>query len=279
MTEPYIPFYPADHLADTMHLTLEEQGAYTKLMFVMWRAGGYLEDDDKKTCLILGVTQKKWIQIKSSLKEFFVYENGKFFQKRLLAERRSAEEIRIKKSEAGRASAKAKSLNNKDTTPTPVENVLEQTPNKNSTTRAVLRTPEPILSEANASSSRSNHPQKSIILPDWLPAEPWQSFEEMRKKIKKPMTDRARELVMAKLDRFRAQGHDPTEILNHSVLNNYQDIYEPKEKIHGNPNNSANIQANRAGYGNGYHPPKPGNAAAAREATRSVLAEMGIPYE
>nr|BDD45131.1 hypothetical protein 19 [bacterium] len=26
-------------LADTLHMTLEEQGAYTRLLFIMWRSG------------------------------------------------------------------------------------------------------------------------------------------------------------------------------------------------------------------------------------------------
>lgn len=74
--------------------------------------------------------------------------------------------------------------------------------------------------------------QQEVILPDWLPLPEWQGFQEMRNKIKKPMTARAERLAIGKLDEFRAKGHDPTEILNQSTFNDYQDLYEPKENRH-----------------------------------------------
>ncbi len=68
----------------------------------------------------------------------------------------------------------------------------------------------------------------------WLPVSEWEAFKAMRAKIKKPMTEHAEKLALAKLDEFRAKGHDPTKILNQSILNNWQDLYEPKENQNGN---------------------------------------------
>lgn len=68
-----------------------------------------------------------------------------------------------------------------------------------------------------------------ITIPDWLPLQPWEEFKAMRNKIKKPMTSRAEQLAIGKLEQFRSRGHDPTEILNQSILNDYQDLYEPKK--------------------------------------------------
>ncbi len=65
-------------------------------------------------------------------------------------------------------------------------------------------------------------------IPDWIPSSAWNEFKEMRVKIKKPMTLRAAHLILDKLDRFRTLGHDPTTVLNQSIINNWQDIYEPK---------------------------------------------------
>lgn len=73
-------------------------------------------------------------------------------------------------------------------------------------------------------------PHQEIILPPWLPLPEWEGFKEMRLKIRKPMTTRAERLAIGKLERFMAQGHDPGEILNQSIMNDYQDLYEPKEK-------------------------------------------------
>ena len=56
------------------------------------------------------------------------------------------------------------------------------------------------------------------------------SFVEMRKKIKKPMTDYAFKLLLNKLEKL-SNGFDGNKmlILNQSILNGWQDVYELKE--------------------------------------------------
>ena len=72
--------------------------------------------------------------------------------------------------------------------------------------------------------------RSSIELPEWLPLEQWKAFEEMRRKSKKPMTDRAKVLIFNKLEKFRRAGHDIAEILDKSTLKNWTDVYEPDLK-------------------------------------------------
>lgn len=69
---------------------------------------------------------------------------------------------------------------------------------------------------------------QSVTLPAFVPADAWDGFVEMRKKIKKPMTDRAVQLMFAKLGRFADAGHDIRDCLERSTLNNWQDVFEPK---------------------------------------------------
>ncbi|WP_116521024.1 DNA replication domain protein [Achromobacter insuavis] len=66
------------------------------------------------------------------------------------------------------------------------------------------------------------------LLPDWVPAEPWQQFEEMRRKKKKPMTDAARKLAVTKLDTLRTAGHDVATVIGQSVLHAWDSFYELK---------------------------------------------------
>jgi len=66
-----------------------------------------------------------------------------------------------------------------------------------------------------------------FVLPDWVPVDAWAGFVAMRKK--KPMTDRARDLIVAKLSRFRDQGHDIGAILDKSTVSGWTDVFEPKE--------------------------------------------------
>jgi len=70
---PYMPFYVESYLADTTRLTMEEQGAYTRLLFNMWINGAYLLDDDRKLAKMLGIHTNKWLKLKPALKPFFLY--------------------------------------------------------------------------------------------------------------------------------------------------------------------------------------------------------------
>lgn len=56
-------------------------------------------------------------------------------------------------------------------------------------------------------------------------------FEEMRKRIKKPLTDRAKELILEKLEQL-APGDEQKQIkiLDQSVMNSWQGVFELKEK-------------------------------------------------
>ncbi len=69
-----------------------------------------------------------------------------------------------------------------------------------------------------------------IALPGYVDREAWQGFEEMRKTIKKPLTDRARKLVVYELDRIKRAGHCPNAALDQSTCHCWADVYQPREK-------------------------------------------------
>jgi len=69
-----------------------------------------------------------------------------------------------------------------------------------------------------------------IALPGYIDKDAWSGFEEMRKSIKKPLTDRARMLILYELQRMKDAGHDPNRCLDQSTLNCWQDIWVPREK-------------------------------------------------
>lgn len=77
------------------------------------------------------------------------------------------------------------------------------------------------------------------VFPDWLNVKTWNEYLEMRNKIKKPATDRAKELAINKLEKMRGLGYDPNLLLEQSILNCWQDIYEPKQK--GNINGKSKV--------------------------------------
>lgn len=75
-------------------------------------------------------------------------------------------------------------------------------------------------------------PQGALVVPDWVPAEPWSEFVAMRraKGSRNPFTVGAAKGIVAKLDGFRAEGYDLAEVLAQSTRNGWSDVFEPKVK-------------------------------------------------
>ena len=67
---PYMPLYIEAFLADTAGLTLEEQGAYIRLLCHMWINCGKLVDNNKIIARILGVHVNKWLKIRQNLEGY-----------------------------------------------------------------------------------------------------------------------------------------------------------------------------------------------------------------
>lgn len=72
-----------------------------------------------------------------------------------------------------------------------------------------------------------------FALPAHIPAQPWADFVAMRQRIRKPMTDRAKELAVLELDKLAAAGWPPGDVLNNSTMNSYQGLVPPKGRNNG----------------------------------------------
>ena len=66
----------------------------------------------------------------------------------------------------------------------------------------------------------------AVDLPDWLPVKEWNGYLKMRQRIRKPATVEAMRLAIAELDRLRAAGNDPKLVLEQSILNSWQGVFE-----------------------------------------------------
>ena len=75
-------------------------------------------------------------------------------------------------------------------------------------------------------------------LPERIPAEPWAEFVTMRRRMGKPLTPRAKQLAVEKLDELATAGWPPGEVLNNSILNSYQGLVPPKENRNGTRNHN-----------------------------------------
>jgi hypothetical protein len=85
-------------------------------------------------------------------------------------------------------------------------------------------------------------------LPDWIPIDAWNGWVEMRMIRKKPLTDRAYNQAISKLDTLRAKGQNITEVLDRSTMNSWTDLYEIKEQKNGTTNRTTGNPRNENGF-------------------------------
>ena len=82
---------------------------------------------------------------------------------------------------------------------------------------------------ATSSSCTKVHIEEKA-LPDWLPKDLWNDFIEHRKKLRKPMTDKAEELLLKKVAWLKDKGHNPKHVLMTAIERGWLSVFEPKEQ-------------------------------------------------
>lgn len=81
-------------------------------------------------------------------------------------------------------------------------------------------------------------------IPDWIPVDDWMDFEAMRKKNRKPLTDRARRGIVKELAKLQAEGHAPPAVLEQSIRNCWQDVFPIRQPNNGKPGQAAPVKRN-----------------------------------
>jgi uncharacterized protein YdaU (DUF1376 family) len=85
-TDIWMPVFIGDYLADTMHLSTEQHGAYLLLLFHLWRRGS-LRDEDAVLAKISGLGESAWKKHRAVLAEFFKIQDGLWQHGRVEKER------------------------------------------------------------------------------------------------------------------------------------------------------------------------------------------------
>jgi len=122
MSIPYLPLYVSDYEADTAHLTIEEDGAYMRLLRLCWRTPGCsIPDDPQWIARRLRVSMADYERlINPIIDEFFQREKARLFNPRLMREKARIEDTSRKRSDAGKKGgrpANAPKTNKKDESP------------------------------------------------------------------------------------------------------------------------------------------------------------------
>lgn len=199
------------YFGDTRHLGMMEHGAYLQLLLVMWRAGGYLPNDDNLLARYASGTPAQWAKVKPVVMPFFVVENDKITQPRLLDELEKARERSRKQSENSRAKyRKLKDLANPAGDPKRVPNASQNDPSTS------------ISTDTGKSSLRSDSapakptPRQELL--KVLDADRAEAVIEHRQRIRKPITAHAAKILAGKL----AKWHDANEAADAMISNGWQ---------------------------------------------------------
>ncbi|MEE5079541.1 DUF1376 domain-containing protein [Pseudomonas alliivorans] len=169
---PYMQLYVADYLADTMHLTTEEHGAYLLLIFNYWQTGKPIPVT--RLARIARLSNERWTDVERSLHEFFNERDNEWVHDRIERDLEAVHATQSQRIAAGKASAEARKQAAKSRKPkaanarsTPVKIPLnENATNIEEKRREEIRDTPPLYAH-DVFDSRA----KFSMHPDWLPCE------------------------------------------------------------------------------------------------------------
>ena len=110
MKAPAFQWYPKDYLTDenVVLMTLEEEGAYRRLMDYCWLQGSLPNDMKALAAMCKNVTPERMAELFFAIGRCFTLANGRLYHPRLEREKQAQLERREAKQKAGKKGAKAR---------------------------------------------------------------------------------------------------------------------------------------------------------------------------
>ncbi len=215
----WYPRYSGDYRAKTAGLSLIQHGAYTLLLDEYYNTGKPLSANASvlhRICSALAPEEQEAINF--ILEYFFVKTDEGYRNKR-------ADEELVKRGDISEKRKQAANSRHANAMQTPCK-IDANAPaiaytSTSTSTSTITDTPITKVKEG-----------KNFVLPlpEWLPLNDWNDYLEMRdKKGKGKATNRAKQLVIIKLDELRKTGQDPSMILQQSIINGWTSVFEIKK--------------------------------------------------
>jgi uncharacterized protein YdaU (DUF1376 family) len=220
-----------DYATDTRHLNLMEHGAYNLLLDHLYETEKPLPFDEQKLKRIAGCRSAEELEtVQSVLKEYFIRTKYGWTHKRFLLELRYVNSKVQNARENGKKGGRPKTYEK----PTGFPVGTNEEPKENQTLD--FKTLDSKTKDLKTTSNSNTTPAPvalSVYEEPVIPIALWLSFVEVRKKIRKPLTDHAGEIIRRRLQSFKDDGEDPIAILENSIAHGWSGVFSMKGKRNG----------------------------------------------
>lgn len=166
-----MPLYIGDYLRKTMHLTIDQHGAYLMLIMACWCEGGTLPNNDDTLAAICRVPITRWRKLRPAMLPYFQVDDAGWHNKRVCKELAKAEDITQHRRNAGHASARAKAQQNgsKHVTSVAAEPTEGDRANKPNKPATLVATHVEQTGQQNPRPSPSPSPKGSVATTEPIP--------------------------------------------------------------------------------------------------------------
>jgi uncharacterized protein YdaU (DUF1376 family) len=208
----YYPFHIGDFARDTSHLSILEEGAYRRMLDLYYSSERQLPKNREAIYrLVRAKSRQEKLVVDTLLGEFFIETPKGWRHERCEAEISKAKEKSAKAAESatvrwhGKRNANAMRTHSEGNAP---NNQKPITNNQKKETKEV-----------------------ALQLPEWLPADAWKAYLEVRKQKKTPNTPRALNMLITELTRLKSLGFDPAAVLDQSTLKGWKSVFPTKPEL------------------------------------------------
>ena len=211
---PYYKWFWIDFRANrkVQRMSWQARGLYRELLDEFW-SEGILPNDTVQLAEICGLDHTTFLMYWPEIQRCWEVTDEGLINAKMDAQRTEVDTARAAKARAGAKGGRSNNSSNRDK-------------QMQADDKQMLAQPDIAEHEQSISKSKAEKPAASgFVLPDWVDSEAWQGFEEMRKKERHPLTERARKLAITDLEKLRASGSDPTEVLNQSTLKAWRGLF------------------------------------------------------
>ncbi|GLQ96449.1 YdaU family protein [Dyella mobilis] len=245
----YFEFYPGDYLRDTTRLTLIDHGAYLRLLIAYYSEETALPADlNELYVMCSAVSAADKAAVKKVAERFFpISDDGLRHKNRVDEEIAKAQKrIKIAQENGSKGGRKPNPAGNPSGNPTGSSGETQRGAQRPTQSGEALHTPHAIEAKS----------ESEMGAPEGVDPQRWKLFVDQLASDGKLSISRVTTARMH-LATLIAQGHDPNEILEASVMRGLRDLKALAAQLvteRGNATNGATHAAHQSGRSNGHKP-------------------------